>query len=82
MDDWSKQFENLLSSPLGKELVATLSERRSQLVADAENAEGNNQNALLNQAKGVRLAIEHLQVRAVTVKPLVMPKDEGSKNQK
>jgi len=75
MDDWSSQFNSLLSSPLGKELISQLNTRKEQLVMDAtkektqETAFG-----LLKQASGVILAIEHLQFLSV------LPADEGSKN--
>jgi len=75
MDDWSNQFNSLLSSPLGKELISQLNTRKVQLVMDAtkektqETAFG-----LLKQASGVILAIEHLQFLSV------LPADEGSKN--
>jgi len=75
MDDWSNQFNSLLSSPLGKELISQLNTRKEQLVMDAtkektqETAFG-----LLKQASGVILAIEHLQFLSV------LPADEGSKN--
>lgn len=75
MDDWSKQFDSLLSSPLGVELLRTLREdvhdvliREAQDAKTQESAYG-----LLKQASGVIKSIEHLQVQAVT------PKDEGSK---
>lgn len=69
-----EEFKRFLSTPLGIELLATLNERHDSLVRDAEESEGSKQNALLNRAYGVRLAIEHLQFRAFT------PRPEGSTN--
>lgn len=74
--DWSGEFNTLLSSPLGKELQSSLNARRGQLLGEAEEALDSEQKNLLNQAKGVRLALEHLQFRAI------LPKDEGSKASK
>lgn len=74
MEDWSKQFKSLLSSPLGKELVATLHKRKQQLQDEAARANTPNEAfGLLKEAGGVIKAIEHLQFRSV------VPKDEGSK---
>lgn len=74
--DWAPEFNGLLSSPLGKELIKTLGDRRDVLLLEAENATSTEQINLLNQAKGVRLALEHLQFRAN------LPKAEGSKASK
>lgn len=75
MEDWAKNFEGLLSSPFGEELLRTLREDvHDNLVRDAQNA--NSQESafgLLKEASGVIKAIEHLQFRAVS------PKDEGGK---
>ena len=71
--DWSKDFKALLSSPLGRELLRTLQERRTQLLQEAqdEKLSDRQQLRLLNQAGGVTKAIAHLEFRAV------VPKDEG-----
>jgi hypothetical protein len=61
MDDWSHQFNSLLSSPLGVELINQLNIRKGQLFDDAANAKSQDlAYALLNQAGGVKLVIEHL----------------------
>lgn len=74
--DWSKQFEALLSSPLGKELIAQLNTRKQQLQDEAANAKSAEAAfALLKEAGGVIKAIEHLQFLSV------VPKDEGSQAQ-
>lgn len=75
MDDWSAEFKKLLSSPLGEELVRTLREDvHDNVVADAEKEDSPNKAfGLLNQARGVIKAIEHLQFRSVS------PTDEGGK---
>lgn len=78
MSDWSNQFNSLLSSPLGKELIAQLNERNAQLLAEAQTAESQEKAfGLLKQASGVILAIEHLQFLSV-----VVPTDEGGKVKK
>lgn len=75
--DWSNQFNSLLSSPLGQELIRELNERHSQLVTDAEAADSQEKAyGLLNQARGVILSIEHLQFLSV------VPTDEGSRSNK
>lgn len=74
--DWSKEFETLLSSPLGKELLAelTLLKQRmldeAALAKDAETAFG-----LLREAGGVIKSIEHLQFLSA-----VVPAVEGSRD--
>lgn len=75
MDDWSQQFNSLLSSPLGKELLRTLKEDLySSIVDDASKAKGSeNAFGLLKEARGVIRCIEHLQFLAV------VPTDEGGK---
>lgn len=74
MDDWSHQFNSLLSSPLGVELINQLNIRKGLLFDDAANAKSQDlAYALLNQAGGVKLVIEHLQFLSV------VPADEGSK---
>lgn len=74
MDDWSKQFNSLLSSPLGVELISQLNIRKEQLMDNATSAK--TQEAaygLLKEASGVIKAIEHLMFLSV------VPKDEGGK---
>lgn len=74
MDDYSRAFKDLLSSPLGEQLISELNARKSQLLDEAATAKTQeNAFALLKQASGVILAIEHLQFLAV------VPTDEGSK---
>jgi hypothetical protein len=75
-DDWAPQFKSLLSSPLGVELIDSLTKLRAERLADAENASASEQQRLLNQAMGIRLAIEHLQFRGI------VPAGEGGKGQK
>lgn len=74
MDDWSKQFDNLLSSPLGKELLRTIKEDLGESIfEDARKAKTQEQGwGLLKEAQGVIRVIEHLQFRAS------LSKDEGS----
>lgn len=74
-DDWSNQFNSLLSSPLGKEMIRTLKEDlRASIIEDAEHAKSSeNAFGLLKEARGVIRCIEHLQFLAV------VPKDEGGK---
>lgn len=76
-DQFSSKLDGLLSSPLGKELIKDLSEYRSNLLAEAEEATASEQLKLLNRAYGVRLAIE--QMRRVSSLHKFVPKDEGSK---
>lgn len=75
MDSWAKNFEGLLSSPFGDELIRTLKEdlhdnliKEAEQTYDQESAFG-----LIKEASGVIKVIEHLQVRSFS------PKDEGSK---
>jgi hypothetical protein len=73
MVDWSKQFEALLSSPLGKELIAQLELRKQQLQDEAAQAKSSEEAfGLLKEAGGVITAIAHLRFLAV------VPRDEGS----
>lgn len=74
-DDWSQQFNSLLSSPLGKELMRTFKEDlHASIIDDAEKAKSQETAfGLLNQARGVIRCIEHLQFLAV------VPGDEGGK---
>lgn len=81
MDDWAKNFKDLLSSPFGEELVRSLKENvHDNLIREAENV--NSQEVaygLLKEARGVIKAIEHLQFRSDTGNRAVAPKDEGGK---
>ena len=70
--DWAPQFDAWLASPLGKEFVNSLGQLRQSKLQEAEN---NSSESLLNQAYGIRLALEHLQFRAI------LPKDEGNEAQ-
>lgn len=73
-NDWSQQFNSLLSSPLGKELMSQLNIRKGQLFDDAAVAQSQEVAfGLLKEASGVKLAIEHLMFLSV------VPTDEGSK---
>lgn len=60
--DHSQEFKSFLNSALGKELVKDLEEMRASKLNDAEKESSI---ALLNQAYGIRLALEHLQFRAI-----------------
>lgn len=74
--DWSPQFQALLSSPLGAELLSELSKVHDRKVADAEGAKSPDEAfGLLKEASGVTIAIGHLQFLAV-------PKGEGSGDKK
>mgnify|MGYP006987897329 CR=1 FL=1 len=73
----SKQYKSFLASPLGKDMRTKLTDRRSQLLAEAESAPSTEQTALLNRAYGVRLAIEHLDYLAFVPKDI--PGDKGGK---
>lgn len=74
MADWSQQFNSLLSSPLGVELISQLNTRKGQLIDEATGAKSQDAAfGLLKEASGVKLAIEHLMFLSVT------PKDEGGK---
>lgn len=76
--EWDKQFNSLMSSPLGEELVRALTEDvHDNLIKEAERAsDPNTAYGLLREARGVIKAIEHMQVRALTP---VSSKDEGDK---
>lgn len=82
-DDWSQQFKDLLSSPLGAELIRTLREDVHNTLLD--KAEGDNtpedeRLRLLNNASGVTKAIAHLNFRSDTgQREQVTPTDEGGK---
>lgn len=71
--DYSREFESLLSSPLGKELISELELKHDSLIRDAQS-ENTIENAfgLLKEASGVKLAIGHIQFLSV------LPKSEGS----
>lgn len=66
MDDWSKQFDALLKSPLGQELKRTLREDlHDNIIRNAQNAKDmENSYALLKEAGGVIKALEHLEFRS------------------
>lgn len=73
--DWSPQFNALLSSPLGAELLNELNILKQRLQDDASGADtAETAFGLLREAGGVIKAIEHLQFLAV------VPKDEGNKD--
>lgn len=76
MDNWSKNFHDLLNSDFGKEVVRTLTEDlHNSIIEDARKAKNAEQAyGLIKEASGVIKAIEHLQFRAVT------PKGDGSSN--
>lgn len=78
MDDYSQQFENLLSSPLGQEMLKGLETLRQSNLEDAERAPSSEKAfGFTKQASGVKLAIGHLQYLAT-----VPPKDEGGQKRK
>lgn len=79
MDDWSNQFNSLMNSPLGKELVRSLSEDlHNSLVAEAESSEsGEKAFGLLKEASGVTKALAHLRMRAVVSEQVVPGSEEG-----
>lgn len=81
MDDWSHQFNSLLSSPLGKELIDQLNIRKSQLLDEAASAKSQESAfGLLKEASGVIKSIEHLQFLSVVApEQQVVPTDEGGK---
>lgn len=75
-NDWSNQFNSLLSSPLGKELMRSLKEdlhdglvQSAQSAKDADVAFG-----LLKESSGVIKVMNHLRFLSTT-----LPTDEGSK---
>jgi len=75
MDNWSSQFNNLFSSPLGKELLNELNILKQRLQDDASSAEtAESAFGLLREAGGVIKTIEHLQFLSV------VPTDEGDKD--
>lgn len=75
--DWSKDFNGLLSSALGKELMRSLKEDlHGSLIKKAQSAPTQDTAfGLLKEASGVMLAMEHMMFLSSTV-----PTDEGSKN--
>ena len=75
-NDWSNQFNSLLSSPLGKELLRTLKEDlHDGLILDAQKADNaDNAFGLLKEASGVIKVVNHLRFLSTT-----LPTDEGSK---
>lgn len=75
--DLAPQYNNLLSSPLGEDLIDDLTTQAFNKFRQAGNAQTVDKGyALTNQAEGLMLAIEHLKFRAI------LPKDEGSKASK
>lgn len=66
--DHSQEFNSLLNSSLGRELIRTLQEDlRASLLAQAESASTMEQAyGFTKEASGVTKVIEHLQFRAVT----------------
>jgi hypothetical protein len=74
--DWSNEFESLLSSPLGRELISQLTNLKQRIQDDAAIADTAEQAfGLLKESGGVIKAIEHLQFLSA-----VLPSDEGSKD--
>lgn len=74
-EDWSQQIKSLLSSPLGVEIVRTLTtDLHDNIVRDAEKADMQAAYGLLKEARGVIRSIEHLQSIAG-----LAPTDEGGK---
>lgn len=76
MANWSLQFQSLLNSPLGKELLRTLREdMHDNIVRDAEQSKTQETAfGLLKEASGVIKTIEHLQMLAV------VPSDGGNRD--
>lgn len=76
MDDWSQEFNGLLSSALGKELMRSLKEDlHGSLIKKAQGAKTQDEAyGLLKEASGVMLAMEHMMFLSATV-----PITEGSK---
>lgn len=74
--DLAPQYNNLLSSPLGKDLLRELNTLADLRFREAGNAPDSEVAGLTKQAAGIMLAIEHLHSLAY------LPKDEGSKASK
>jgi len=73
--DWAKQFEALLSSPLGKQLIHELTSLSASTFDSARQSSNMEEGyGLLKEAGGVIKAIEHLRFLAV------VPKDKGSQD--
>jgi hypothetical protein len=75
LDNWAPEFNSLLNSALGKELMRSLKEDlHESLIRKAQGAE-NSDNAfgLLKEASGVMLAMEHMMFLSS------VPIDEDSK---
>lgn len=73
--NWSVEFRALLSSPLGKELLAELTLKKETILREAYEAkDAESAFGLIREAGGVIKAIEHLQFLAV------VPTDEGGKD--
>lgn len=70
MADWSEQFNSLLKSPVGRELIRVLKEDlHGSLIDDAEKADTQEKAyGLLKEASGVILAVGHLQSKGVVPK--------------
>ena len=70
MADWSEQFNSLLKSPVGRELIRVLREDlHGSLINDAEKSTSQEEAyGLLKQASGVILAVGHLQSKGVIPK--------------
>lgn len=65
--DLSQQFHDLLSSPLGQELIRVLEEDlHKSKIEDAEKADSLEKGyGLLKEASGIMLAVAHLKSKAV-----------------
>lgn len=75
MDDFAKQYQSLLSSPLGVDMLAELRKEHDSSVEKAERStDPNTAFGLLKEASGVIKAIDHLHFLAH-----IAPKDEGNK---
>lgn len=75
MDDFAKAYQDLLSSPLGKDLLKELRQLQGGLTDEAAKAQTpDTAFGLLKEAGGVIKAIEHLQFLSA-----VVPTAEGGK---
>lgn len=71
--NYSQEFNSLLSSPLGKELIRELESKHDSLILDAQSkSTAENAFGLLKEASGVKLAIGHIKFLSV------IPTSEGS----
>lgn len=68
--DWSRQFHDLLNSPLGVELIRVLEQDlHKSTIQSAEKSESMEvAYGLLKEASGVMLAVSHLKSKAVIPK--------------